>query len=118
MKKTRLPETVFDYRNVKQRLLADDDFIKLIVDTYILHFPNQLKSLQDAFYKSDAPLVKRHAHTIKGASANAGALILQHHCAAIESLAENGDLVAIKPILEQLPKYFSSFQCEYQTKLT
>jgi len=111
---TVLPDTVFDYEGLKERLMGDDSFVKLVVDTFTTHFPDQLSSLQSALEKADATMVKRQAHAIKGASINAGALIIHHIAADIEILGEAGDLEKVGPLLSQLPSQFESFELEFK----
>jgi HPt (histidine-containing phosphotransfer) domain-containing protein len=60
--------------------------------------------LKEALDNGDALSVQRQAHTLKGASANIGAVALQEMAYQIEVAGEAGDLVKAGSLAAQLDK--------------
>jgi HPt (histidine-containing phosphotransfer) domain-containing protein len=110
-------EVIFDYAGTLERLMEDEEFVRTIVDSFVEHFDGQLTLLTKAFSARDAEMVKRHAHSIKGASINAGALAINKLVGTIETLAEKGQLEAVDSLISQLPEQFGMFKEAFNSAL-
>ncbi len=79
------------------RALSPDggtDFLKELIEIFLQDIPERLKELDEALAKSDAPIVSRAAHTIKGSSSNFGAKRLAKVAHEIELSGKNANLAA------------------------
>jgi HPt (histidine-containing phosphotransfer) domain-containing protein len=108
---------IFDYEGTLERLMNDCEFVKTVVDSFLDHFDEQFNSLNEAFSVGDAPLAKRHAHSMKGASINAGAMAICKLSGTIETLAENNRLAEIEPLITQLPGQLNLFKEAFEKAL-
>ncbi|MEY2451510.1 MAG: two-component system, sensor histidine kinase and response regulator [Acidimicrobiaceae bacterium] len=70
----------------------DDDFVRTLVDQFILDTEPLLVELRDAFTRDDAETVGRIAHLIKGSSGQLGGRRLASSCGRLESNAAAGSL--------------------------
>lgn len=82
---------VFDRAAFVKRLMGDEGLSQRVLDSFLDDLPKKIRMLQTAYNDGDLAIVKRHAHTIKGASANVAAEALRHLAAAIERAADHGD---------------------------
>ena len=83
---------VFDLVGLLDRLMGDEDLAKEIIEKFLEVMPHQIIALKEALEKGDASLISRMAHTIKGASANVGAVALQEVVSQMEKASEESDL--------------------------
>jgi PAS domain S-box-containing protein len=97
---------VFDRAGFLDRLMGDEDLANEIFSEFLEDVPRKLITLKEALGKGDAPSVQIEAHTLKGASANVGALALQEMAYQIEVAGEAGDLVKAGSLAAQLDKQF------------
>jgi two-component system sensor histidine kinase/response regulator len=58
--------------------------------------------MRAAARQGDAELLRSHAHTLKGSSANVGAVRVSGAASELEMLARGGDLVGAAPWLTRL----------------
>jgi HPt (histidine-containing phosphotransfer) domain-containing protein len=83
---------IFDRASLLDRLSGDEDLCKELLDAFLEDMPIQLDRLNQAAAEGDLGLVKRQAHTIKGASANIGAQALSRVAFEVEMAARDGRL--------------------------
>jgi HPt (histidine-containing phosphotransfer) domain-containing protein len=75
-----------------------------ILGTYRDDVAKYLSEIRQSLADRNAEALHRHAHAMKGASLNTGAVTLAGICAGVEGAAETGDLnaaSALVPVLEQ-----------------
>lgn len=95
-------EDVFDRAGLLDRLMGDEDLAKEILGGFLEDVPRKVTALKEALDKSDAPSVQLQAHTLKGTSANIGAVALQEVANQIEIAGETGDLVKAGSLVSKL----------------
>jgi two-component system, sensor histidine kinase and response regulator len=89
------------------RFLEDEDQPNVVAELVMLfveHAPPKITAIKDGTANGDADAVKKAAHSLKGSSANVGALGMQQVCEKIEHAAAGGDLkpaIELMPLLEQ-----------------
>jgi two-component system sensor histidine kinase/response regulator len=81
----------FDPAAALQRVEGDRELLEEIARIFAEECPKMLAEIRGALAGSDAPLLERLAHTLKGSSSNLGALALPHSAAALEQMAHAGD---------------------------
>ncbi|MGO9147148.1 MAG: PAS domain S-box protein [Desulfomonilia bacterium] len=65
-------ESVFDTADLLDRFDGDEELVRTVLSAFFQDIPNTVSQLRVALEKADAPGIGLHAHTIKGASGNAG----------------------------------------------
>ena len=99
-------EDVFDRAGLLDRLMGDKELANEILGGFLEDVPRKFAALKEALDNGDAPSVQREAHTLKGASANVGAVALQEMAHHIEVAGEAGDLAKAGSLALQLDKQF------------
>ena len=99
-------EDVFDRVSFLERLMGDKELANSILGGFLEDIPRKFTALKKALNNSDASSVQLQAHTIKGASANVGAVALQEIAHHIEVSCEAGNLVEAGSLVPQLDKQF------------
>jgi len=93
---------VFDKKGLFERLMNDQDLVKDIIEGFLEEVPGQIAALSEALEKKDADLIRRLAHTLKGASANIGASALQETAYQVELAAKAGTLDTAYDLIPEL----------------
>jgi hypothetical protein len=92
------------------RAASGDDMLKLLIDTYVETTAAQLKTLADAIRRSDgAAEAIRLTHSLKSASAMAGAPTLSKRAAALEARAVGGQPIAESDVGEMM-RMFAAYR--------
>jgi len=103
---------VFDVEQLMQITMNDDDLAKEIVKIYIEETLENLQKLRSAIEDENAADARLHSHSIKGASANVGADIIQAKAAQAEMAAKSGDLNTVKDLIVTLEEAYRDFVTE------
>lgn len=93
---------VFDYEGLKGRSMNDESMMRMVVEAFFEDMDEALKKLAASIEKGDTQEVYRVGHSIKGASANVGGIVLSELALAMESAGKAGDMVAAKELDESL----------------
>ena len=100
---------VFDMEDLLARCLGNFDFVQRVLNKFQERCDEDLAALEQAMVNADTELVARLAHRLKGASANASALRLREHAAAIEDAARRRALGAVPQRLGELRQEWDRF---------
>lgn len=85
---------------------GDDSFLREILSIYLEDVPQRLADLRTARSADDRPLYVRSAHTIKGSSANVGALEVR---AVAEKTEHRSKIEPIATVAEMIPELEAAF---------
>jgi two-component system, sensor histidine kinase and response regulator len=85
-------EPTIDLAALRELTDGDADFERELLDVFVSSGDTALAALIAALGDADLPSVRRHAHTLKGASANLRARPLAARAQALEAAAAAGDL--------------------------
>jgi CheY-like chemotaxis protein len=110
-KDKRSLEDVFDKDDLLQRLMGDNELASEILEGFIEDIPNKLAALKEAITNADASLIQCLAHTLKGASANVGALALREIAFQLEVAAKSEDLEKAYLLISNLNRQFEILKC-------
>jgi CheY-like chemotaxis protein/HPt (histidine-containing phosphotransfer) domain-containing protein len=80
----------------------EPDILKVLIELYLEEAPPRLAALREAIEGGDARTVERAAHTLKGSTANMGAMRMAAVCAELEKVGGSGELTRAPELLEQL----------------
>ena len=98
--------TVFDRTGLIDRLLGDKDLANEILDEYMSDVPHKFNTLKKALDNGDARLIQQQAHSLKGASANVGAMALEKTAYRIELAGKAEDLTKAGELIWELTIQF------------
>ena len=85
-------QNIFDKASLIDRLMGDEELANEILGVFLEDVPRNYTALKESFDNGDSHSVQSLAHTLKGASANVGALALQEVAHQIEAAADSGDM--------------------------
>jgi HPt (histidine-containing phosphotransfer) domain-containing protein len=97
-----------------KELNPDDNgaFLKEIVGIYIEDTPKRLQDLKASLASGDVALFTRAAHTIKGSSANVGAVALSRVAERLEALSRNEGLGGVAALVASCETEFGRAAAE------
>ena len=107
-KENSLP--VFDNEVILEHLMGDHELAQTNIAGFLEDIPQQIQTLKKALAATDITHAERQAHTIKGASANVGGMILSELARTMEKSVSLGDLCAAKAKLPELESQFERLQ--------
>ncbi len=97
---------VFDLPSLRERLMDDDDLLKVVIAGFLDDIPRQIETLRGHLESGDAAGVRLQAHTIKGASANVSGDALSAVAHVMESAGKDDDLVVARDSMPELESQF------------
>jgi CheY-like chemotaxis protein/HPt (histidine-containing phosphotransfer) domain-containing protein len=97
---------IFDRAAMMTLLMDDADLIRTVTECFLEDIPRQLAVLKGCLEAGDAAGLERQAHSIKSAAANVGGKRLQAEAAALEKVANGGDLTAVALRMAELETQF------------
>lgn len=103
-----MSDTIIDlttYNELKQNLGVD--FVVELVDTYCVETPQLINQLWQALAQGEVDAFRRAAHSIKSSSASIGAMTFSAQAKDLETIAKNGELGEITPLLEKLASNYA-----------
>jgi HPt (histidine-containing phosphotransfer) domain-containing protein len=103
-------EKVLDRAALLDRLMGDEELAEEILGEFIEGLSTELRKLEAAIEKGDGEVIRRIAHTLKGASANVGAVALSNVAQAIEKAGARADFVSAKTTLPGLEQAAEQLQ--------
>jgi HPt (histidine-containing phosphotransfer) domain-containing protein len=98
--------TVIDKTGLIDRLLGDKDLAHEILNEFMADVPHKFNTLKKALDNGDARLIQQEAHSLKGASANVGAMALEKTAYRIELAGKAEDLTKAGELILELTIQF------------
>jgi CheY-like chemotaxis protein/HPt (histidine-containing phosphotransfer) domain-containing protein len=108
----------FNESDLLERLMGDEDLARTISRSFVQEATRQIAGLQDSLARADLTSATRHAHSLKGSSANLGAQALRETAARIEELLKSGEVAAATGLLPQLSERFETLMLAMSRFLT
>ncbi|HSY53119.1 MAG TPA: Hpt domain-containing protein [Opitutaceae bacterium] len=109
-----MPSPILDQEAIDNLRALDPDggdtFLREIAGIFIDDTPQRIAELEQSLTASDTPTFVRAAHTIKGASANLGAVALQAVAAQLEQRAKKDGLADVAVLVAELKTEFAKAQ--------
>ena len=97
---------VFDKAGAMERLMGDNDMLRMIVKGFLEDIPRQMGVLKGYLEAADALGVEHQAHMIKGASASVGGEALRRAASEVEKAGKAGDLKTVTVCLPEMETQF------------
>lgn len=93
---------VFDQQALIERIDGDEELLETILEMFVENIPDRLDAIKTAIDNNDITLLKREAHSLKGAAATISADRITELAQQLEELKINGNLSKVKSILALL----------------
>ncbi|HEX4004260.1 MAG TPA: response regulator [Candidatus Acidoferrales bacterium] len=95
---------VFDFKDALDRVEGDRDLLDEIICIFTGECSSNMDAIRRACAAADSRVLERLAHTMKGASANLGAVALSQVAFKLEKLAASGDLPSCSPWIDKMQR--------------
>ena len=96
---------------------GEPDILNELIELFLTDVPPQLVALREAVESGDAHSVERIAHTLKGSSANMGAVKMEAICAELEEIGRSEDLGAGPGRISRLEEEFERVRAVFKEEL-
>jgi two-component system, sensor histidine kinase and response regulator len=93
---------VFDKLALLERVGGDNDICNDILKTFLADIPVRIKEMEDAYDRGEMEILRRGAHTVKGAAGNVNAGLLQETASQLEAAVAAGDRSVLRKNLDNI----------------
>jgi signal transduction histidine kinase/CheY-like chemotaxis protein/HPt (histidine-containing phosphotransfer) domain-containing protein len=100
----------FDRTGFLDRLLGDKDLAGEVLDGFLADVPLQVHEMKKALDTGDAHSIRQQAHSLKGASANVGAMALEEIALQVELAGKSEDLIKARYLISEIDNQFEIFK--------
>ncbi|NOZ08581.1 MAG: response regulator [FCB group bacterium] len=100
----------FDPAALLNRVEGDEEIYKEILEIYLEDTPKQIVKLKQYIAENNSDHVRNQAHTLKGASANVGAVRLQKISFELEKAGKQGEREVMPSLLAEVENEFESLK--------
>src|SRR5258708_7808192 len=90
----------------------NDEFLREIAGIFLEDTPQRIAELTQSLTAGDAAKFTRAAHSIKGSSANLGAMILRSAAEKLEHQSRTDGLVGVGALVEEIKTEFTRAETE------
>src|SRR5687767_8257939 len=87
-----------------------DEFLKEIIAIYLEDTPQRIAELEESLAGGDTPRFTRAAHSVKGSSANLGAMAVRHVAEQLEQQSNKHGLADVAGLVSALKAQFDLAQ--------
>ncbi|GEM_PF-1465688 len=94
---------VFDLRATCEQLGLERSVVVRLLSFYLTDLPRHVQAIEQSMEAGDHERIRRHAHSLKGSSANLGVRSISAMAREIEDSAISGDLEAAVDVVRDLP---------------
>ena len=102
-------EIIFNLKDALERAMDDKSFLEMVLGEFIKGLPLLINSMRQAIENNDKDALTRHAHSLKGSSANVGAKMITNTATSIETLGTDNDFNACGKKINELEKEVARF---------
>ena len=110
LQKEQLSENILDWEGFLDRVMDDEELARDIFNLFLKEVPGKIEKIHKTLEEGNILEANREAHTLKGSSANVGAIVLQAVSYEIEKFTKNGDLTKAASLVPVLEKQFSKLK--------
>ncbi len=109
--------SLVDFSRIKETSDGDVEFEQELIGMYLEDAEGHVADIMRNSGSGDLAAVKSTAHTLKGASANIGAVGMQEAALAVEKAANAGDHALLQDQVVQIQQVFTSTNEEFNDYL-
>jgi PAS domain S-box-containing protein len=107
--KEKKDQKIFDYDAVLERLLNKPSLALKMINGFIEEAPEIIKNIKEQIKTNDLKSAALHAHSLKGAAANAGGDILSERAKMLENALKDKTCSNFDALLNQLFEAFTDY---------
>ena len=111
-------ECDFDEKEALARLDNDYELFNELIGIFDGEYPIWIRNISEAISESNSPQLAHHAHAIKGALANIGALKGSEKALLLELKGKNGEMDGAVEVLKELENAVSAFRAAVNRSLS
>ena len=100
-------EDMLDWKGFLERVMGDKALAKDIFNEFLTELPKRIEEISNDLENRNLLEANRKAHTLKGSSANVGAIAIQEIAYRIEHSTSDEDLTQAVSLIPQLDKQFN-----------
>lgn len=108
---------IFDFQALSNRLCANEKNMRFIFEKFTEDYCNQIVELKESLENNDVDQVYKTVHTMKGSSANVGAMVLSSLALAFELAGNNDELTSLHQKVVDIENAFSVFKQTVKERL-
>jgi signal transduction histidine kinase/CheY-like chemotaxis protein/HPt (histidine-containing phosphotransfer) domain-containing protein len=108
---------VWDRQDVLKRVMQKVNLLHSLLGSFIAEMPQRMKDLSEAINHQDSEQVAKHAHAIKGISANLGAMRLHKTSVELEALAKKNALAKIVVVQDEITQEYEALSKLFKAEL-
>ena len=105
-----MSDEIIDVTDALERVQDDRELLLELFDIFREDFDKKRKALRELLMHNQLDEFKDIVHSVKGATGNIGAKVMNATCIHLEELARRNDMDALKQQLDQLEQQFGDFQ--------
>jgi HPt (histidine-containing phosphotransfer) domain-containing protein len=94
--------SVFNFAGLTDRMLGDEGFVTLVLDSFEADLPHQIEMLEESLDAGNPVETARDAHAIQGSAANIGGEELQSIAREMEKAISSSDLDTVRNAMDNL----------------
>jgi len=99
-------DVVFNKSDMLERLMGDEDLLLEVMHEFLNDVPHHIDALKEALERGDAPVVRREAHTLKGAASNVSAGALRQAAWETEKAGAAEELDRVASLVAEIDRQF------------
>ena len=107
----------FDWQQLRQLAGEDTDFEYELLEIFLQDAQQSLTDLEQAIANRSIQAIQDTAHSLKGASANVGAISLAVAARQLEQIAQGNQLAEAPALLRQIRRHCAHIQSHLQSHL-
>jgi HPt (histidine-containing phosphotransfer) domain-containing protein len=115
--RSALDKVQFDPEDLLDRVDADKDLFKEVIEIFLHDMPGTIAALGDRIAKQDAAAAEKIAHTIRGACATMSAKKLENLAHQLEKIARGKDLDGAEAAYRVIVQCFNQLRVQMQAVL-
>ena len=96
--------------------IGGSEFVVEMIELFLENAPQRLQTAREAYDSGDTPTLHRAVHSLKSTAANLGARALQATAEAAEARANDEDMDAIPPLLDDLDREYEEARTELEAE--
>jgi PAS domain S-box-containing protein len=105
---------IVDWNFFNERFGDDQELVKELVAIYLEESPKQMQQVRQAVADKNMADLSLYAHSLKGASANMGAMEVRYAAADLEAKGKAGDNSGLEGLMDKLEEAFKRAVEEFQ----
>jgi len=109
------PPAAFDRPGLLERLDGDREMYNAVLEAFLDDATRLIRTLRKAAECRDADALRLAAHSLRGASGNVGAAILEELARRVETGGEEGETRGLGPVIEEIEEQFRSLKRSVHT---